>query len=172
MSNFHKEHQELRERNIALEEEVRSLHQKVRKWSTWCAYASGSSIGVLLFLLFFSSIKEECPEPIECDVCEVCEPCAECEECPKIDTDSARFIQEQLENIDDRPQQNQVASSTARSEYSFPMSYTIQSGDNFSKIADRFYKKASLAKWLAKENNVDPSKLQIGQEITLPAPPQ
>ena len=52
----------------------------------------------------------------------------------------------------------------------FPRTYVIQKGDNFSIIAQKVYGRASWASWLVEQNGIDPSKLQIGQEITLPVP--
>ena len=183
MSDLQKELQEQKEQNINLQAEIRELHAQVRKWSTYCAYVAGSSIGIILFLQIFSSFSEEtecgeeqcqdvitCPEPIECEkptqiiensnpnIKEV--PSMPKQHQPKMDEKTAEIIQE-------KP----TEPSNEESEHNFPMQYTIKSGDNFSIIANRFYKRASLAAWLAKKNNIDPSKLQIGQEITLPEPP-
>ena len=41
----------------------------------------------------------------------------------------------------------------------FPRTYVIQKGDNFSIIAQKIYGRASWAGWLADQNGVDPSKL-------------
>jgi nucleoid-associated protein YgaU len=46
--------------------------------------------------------------------------------------------------------------------------YTIQSGDNLSKIAKRFYGEASKYTAIAEANGIDdPNKIQVGQELTL-----
>ena len=68
MSDLHKELQEQKELNANLQAEIRELHTQVRKWSTYCAYVAGPSIGIILFLQIFSS-PEEC---VECEVCEEC----------------------------------------------------------------------------------------------------
>ena len=47
--------------------------------------------------------------------------------------------------------------------------YTIQSGDNLSKIAKRFYGNASKYPDVAKANGIDdPDKIRAGQDLTLP----
>jgi len=51
------------------------------------------------------------------------------------------------------------------------MSYNIQSGDSFGRLAERFYKRASLGSWLASQNQIDPTKMRIGHQIILPEPP-
>lgn len=146
--------------------ENQNLQQEVKKWSQYCAYVAGTSVGIILFLQIFATSE---PEVIECDPCEecaVCEICPEPVECPEIvecpevaDTVSTPNVQKTRtvvpKNIDPT---------------TFPRTYVIQKGDNFSIIAQKIYGRASWAKWLAEQNGVDPSKLQIGQEITLPVP--
>jgi hypothetical protein len=47
--------------------------------------------------------------------------------------------------------------------------YTIQSGDNLSHIAKRFYKDAGKYSEIAKANGIDnPDHIQVGQQISLP----
>jgi nucleoid-associated protein YgaU len=47
--------------------------------------------------------------------------------------------------------------------------YTIQSGENLSKIAQHFYGKASGYEAIAKANNIDnPDHIQVGQNINIP----
>ena len=146
--------------------ENQNLQQEVKKWSQYCAYVAGTSVGIILFLQIFATSE---PEVIECDPCEecaVCEICPEPVECPEIvecpevaDTVSTPNVQKTRtvvpKNIDPT---------------TFPRTYVIQKGDNFSIIAQKIYGRASWAKWLAEQNGVDPSKLQIGQEITLRVP--
>ena len=47
--------------------------------------------------------------------------------------------------------------------------YTIQSGDNLSKISKRFYGSANDYEKIAQANNIsDPDKIRAGQTITIP----
>lgn len=47
--------------------------------------------------------------------------------------------------------------------------YTIQSGDNLSKIAKRFYGNANKYTDVAQANGLDdPDKIQVGQNLSLP----
>jgi nucleoid-associated protein YgaU len=47
--------------------------------------------------------------------------------------------------------------------------YTIQSGDNLSHIAKRFYKDAGKYNDIAQANGIDdPNHIQVGQQINLP----
>jgi nucleoid-associated protein YgaU len=47
--------------------------------------------------------------------------------------------------------------------------YTIQSGDNLSKIAKRFYGSANKYGEIAQANGIDnPDKIQVGQDLNLP----
>ena len=48
--------------------------------------------------------------------------------------------------------------------------YTIKSGDNLSKVSKLFYGNANKYEQIAKANNLsDPDKIQVGQEIQVPA---
>jgi len=48
--------------------------------------------------------------------------------------------------------------------------YTIQSGDNLSKISKRFYGNANKYPEVAKANNIaNPDLIKVGQQINLPA---
>jgi nucleoid-associated protein YgaU len=52
--------------------------------------------------------------------------------------------------------------------------YTVQSGDSLSKIANRFYHKAGDWQWLYHENDTkisDPDLIYAGQQISVPADP-
>ena len=47
--------------------------------------------------------------------------------------------------------------------------YTVQSGDNLSKVAKRFYGDASKYREIAKANGIDdPDKIQVCQNLSLP----
>ena len=48
-------------------------------------------------------------------------------------------------------------------------SYSVNSGDNLSKISNRFYGSSShYAKIAAASNISDPDKIQVGEQITVP----
>jgi nucleoid-associated protein YgaU len=48
--------------------------------------------------------------------------------------------------------------------------YTVNSGDNLSKIAKRFYGNASKYPEIAKANNIaNPDLIKVGQQLNLPA---
>ena len=48
--------------------------------------------------------------------------------------------------------------------------YTIKSGDNLSKVSKLFYGTASKYEAIAKANGIsDPDKIQVGQQIQVPA---
>jgi nucleoid-associated protein YgaU len=48
--------------------------------------------------------------------------------------------------------------------------YTVQPGDNLSKISKRFYGDANKYMTIAKANNLeDPDKIKVGQELLIPA---
>ena len=48
--------------------------------------------------------------------------------------------------------------------------YTVQPGDNLSKISKRFYGDANRYMSIAKANNLeDPDKIKVGQELIIPA---
>jgi nucleoid-associated protein YgaU len=47
--------------------------------------------------------------------------------------------------------------------------YTIQSGDNLSKVSQHFYGNAKYYEQIAKANNIaDANKIQVGQKISIP----
>ena len=62
------------------QQENQNLQHEVKKWSQYCAYVAGASIGIILFLLVFASAE---PEVVECPECEECTICEECEVCPE-----------------------------------------------------------------------------------------
>ena len=48
-------------------------------------------------------------------------------------------------------------------------SYTVQSGDNLSKISKLFYGNANKYEAIARANHLsDPNKIQVGQQLTIP----
>jgi nucleoid-associated protein YgaU len=48
--------------------------------------------------------------------------------------------------------------------------YTVQPGDNLSKISQKFYGDANKYMTIAKANNLqDPNKIKAGQELIIPA---
>lgn len=48
--------------------------------------------------------------------------------------------------------------------------YTVQAGDNLSKISKRFYGDANEYMKIAQANNLeDPDKIKVGQELIIPA---
>jgi nucleoid-associated protein YgaU len=51
-----------------------------------------------------------------------------------------------------------------------PQDYTVQAGDNLSKISKHFYGDASKYLVIAKANNLDdPDKIKVGQKLVIPA---
>ena len=160
-----KEIETLIERNEEYQREILNLQGEVSKWTRYCASVAGVSLGIILFTQVFSGAPTPepivCPEPEECPEPEACPECAVCPTCPEVITQTTP-----------NTTPSTTTPTTSDTNYTFPQEYTIQSGDNFGKIAQKFYKKASLGNWLAAQNNIDPSKLQIGKKITIPAPPQ
>ena len=157
---LHKLQQQLQD----YQHENQNLQQEVKKWSQYCAYVAGTSVGIILFLQIFATPE---PEVIECDPCEecsVCEVCPEPVECPE-PTECPELVE-----VAPTVQKTQTVVPKDIDPTTFPRTYVIQKGDNFSTIAQKIYGRASWAKWLAEQNSIDPSKLQIGQEITLPVP--
>jgi nucleoid-associated protein YgaU len=50
-----------------------------------------------------------------------------------------------------------------------PQDYTVQPGDNLSKISKHFYGDASKYLVIAKANNLDdPDKIKVGQKLVIP----
>src|SRR6202453_3979449 len=48
-------------------------------------------------------------------------------------------------------------------------SYTVKSGDNLSKISNRFYGSPNHYSKIAEASNIaDPNKIRVGEEITVP----
>ncbi len=48
-------------------------------------------------------------------------------------------------------------------------SYSVKSGDNLSKISNRFYGSPNHYSNIAAASNIpDPNKIQVGQQITIP----
>jgi hypothetical protein len=161
-----KEIRKLQQKNQEYHRQILNLQEDVTKWSRYCAYVAGGSLGIILFLLVFAT-----PEKVECEVCEVCEACETCPpavECPP--PVECPEVKAQKETIKQTPKQTTTAAPTDVDSDSFPRAYIIQPGDNFSTISQKIYGRASWAQWLADQNGIDPSRLQIGQEITLPAP--
>ena len=149
------------------QQENQNLQHEVKKWSQYCAYVAGASIGIILFLLVFASSD---PEPVECPVCEECAICEECEACPEPTVCPDPVECPKVEAPQPKPEKTTVSIPVNVDPTTFPRTYTIQKGDNFSVIAQKIYGRASWADWLAEQNGIDPSKLQIGQKITLPEP--
>lgn len=147
--------------------ENQNLQHEVKKWSQYCAYVAGASIGIILFLLVFASAE---PEVIECPECEECTVCEECEVCPEPTVCPEPVECPEVQAPQPKPKKTTVSVPVNVDPTTFPRTYTIQKGDNFSIIAQKIYGRASWAGWLAEQNGIDPSKLQIGQEITLPVP--
>lgn len=51
--------------------------------------------------------------------------------------------------------------------------YTVESGDTLASIAEEFYGDASLDDYLAEANGItDPESLAVGQQLTIPPPPE
>jgi nucleoid-associated protein YgaU len=50
--------------------------------------------------------------------------------------------------------------------------YTIKAGDTLNQIAEKFYKDASLADFIADANGIDPSLLSVGDTIVIPVEPE
>ena len=155
------------ERNEEYQREILNLQGEVSKWTRYCASVAGVSLGIILFTQVFAgdptSEPVVCPEPEECPEPEACPECAVCPTCPEVITQTTPSTTPST-TIATKP-------TTVEPNQTFPQEYTIQSGDSFGKIAQKFYKRASLGDWLAKQNNIDPSKLQIGKKITIPVPP-
>lgn len=48
-------------------------------------------------------------------------------------------------------------------------SYSVKSGDNLSKISNRFYGSPNKYSNIAQASNIsDPNKIQVGQQVTIP----
>jgi nucleoid-associated protein YgaU len=64
----------------------------------------------------------------------------------------------------------QAASSSQNSGASAQQTYTVQPGDNLSKISKQFYGDANKYNSIAKANQIeDPNKIKPGQKLIIPA---
>jgi len=52
----------------------------------------------------------------------------------------------------------------------YPIIHTIRAGESLGKIAERYYKNHRLWRRISEYNDIDPSKLRVGQQIEIPAP--
>lgn len=52
----------------------------------------------------------------------------------------------------------------------YPITHTIRAGESLGKIAERYYKNHRLWRRISQHNGIDPSKLQVGQQLEIPAP--
>ncbi len=146
----------------------KTLQHELKKWSQYCAYIAGISIGAILFLIVFA--KPECEECEECTICEECEECPEPIVCPEpVECPEVKATPQPVKPPAQKVKKTVVVPKNVDPS-SFPRTYVIQKGDNFSTIAQRIYGRSSWGTWLAEQNGIDPSKMQIGQEITLPEP--
>jgi len=54
----------------------------------------------------------------------------------------------------------------------YPQQHTIRAGDNLSAISRQYYGNAGHYNHIAASNNIsDPNRIQVGQELSIPAPP-
>ena len=52
----------------------------------------------------------------------------------------------------------------------YPIVYIVKPGDSLGKISEKFYKNHRSWKKISEHNDLDPSKLRVGQKIEIPAP--
>ena len=52
----------------------------------------------------------------------------------------------------------------------YPITHTIRAGESLGKIAERYYKNHRLWRKISEYNDIDPSRLRVGQQIEIPAP--
>jgi nucleoid-associated protein YgaU len=65
---------------------------------------------------------------------------------------------------------NITVDSNLRAPASAAQEYTVQPGDNLSKISQRFYGDANRYMDIARANGIsDPDKIKAGQKLTIPA---
>ena len=117
---------------------------------------------VLFYFLSFASTE---PEVVECPVWNVKN---------VLSVRNATFVQNRLYvlsllNVPEvqapqpKPKKTTVSVPVNVDPTTFPRTYTFKR-ENFSIIAQKIYGRASWAGWLAEQNGIDPSKLQIGQD--------
>lgn len=165
------DHRKLQQQLQEYQHKNTELQHEVKKWSQYCAYIAGISIGAIIFAVTFG-------KPEECDVCEECTICEECETCPEptvcpepVDCPEVKAPTPATQQVQEvRKVKKAVVVPKNVDPTAFPRTYVIQKGDNFSTIAQSIYGRSSWGTWLAEQNGIDPSKMQIGQEITLPIP--
>ena len=52
----------------------------------------------------------------------------------------------------------------------YPIVHTIRPGESLGKIAEKYYRNHRLWKKISTHNNIEPSKLRVGQQIEIPDP--
>ena len=200
----------LRRDNSILNQEIETLNNDLRKWSSLAAIIAGISVAVSMafvaHLVFSSPAEQITAEVTTQKTAQISELQPTTKPLPTPDfsgipqsvvtqqpagTPVADATNEQNKTVQNNPvsisspQKQPVAdpanapvsgtetdSSNAPPDFEFPMEYTIKSGDSPGRIAEKYYGRASLGRWLAKQNNTAPNKLRVGQVITLPTPPE
>ena len=169
IQNLRREAKRLRSDNAALDAQVDDLQKRVRIWSGVTALVAGSASALLVATLLFSGPSSSDLEPT---------PAPDTPAPAEVSTTPSAVTPAPAVTPDPAPPENDLTTAPVAQpppgtvEPEYPLTYTVQSGDNLGKIAQQFYGRAALHTHIQKANNMDGVSLRVGQHLIIPEPPE
>ncbi|MEL6342286.1 MAG: LysM peptidoglycan-binding domain-containing protein [Myxococcota bacterium] len=166
--SLRREVKDLRRENADLNGQINELNYRVRVWSSITAVIAGSASALLLATMLFGG--DDPPQ----DVTAPTEPALVTAPVENLDVPNppdAPNGQPTVAPMGDLAAAPIAEPAPGEAGPDFPVTYTVKSGDNLSKISQKFYGRASLHGHIKQANDLDTVALSVGQKLTIPEPP-
>ena len=154
----------LRSKNSSLNSKSTYLTEKLNN-----AYYMSVTIAGISLAIIFHFIIQNGKKTVEAPVQEIAVQEKQIEKTPTIHVQEPIENQPSVEKIQE-VQEPDPEPDPPKEESKYPIVHTIRPGESLGKIAERYYHDHKMWKKIKDHNNIDPSKLRVGQIIEIPAP--
>jgi nucleoid-associated protein YgaU len=172
-----KELRKIRSTNSALNSKTSYLTEKLNNAYYMCVTIAGISLAVVFHFIIQNSGTTRNAQTQETEQTAIVEqvdpiPAKTPAEQPKEQVQNQADLQPSAEPIQEVEPEPVVAPRPVinNPQKKYPIVHIIRPGESLGKIAEKYYKNHRLWKKISTHNDIEPSKLRVGQQIEIPNP--
>lgn len=161
----------LRSKNSSLSSKSTYLTEKLNNAYYMSVTIAGISLAILFHFIIQNGKKTEVPvQEVAVQEQTIEKQAPKIQEKEPVQPITNTIVEQEPDIQEQEPDPEPDPPIEVEEESKYPIVHTIRPGESLGKIAERYYRNHKMWKRIKDHNNIDPSKLRVGQTIEIPAP--